>query len=420
MRQPQGMATVYQNATGVWLIRFRFGGRQFYRSLGTAEEKAAKGVKAQVEETLGLLKRGRLSLPPGAGPDEAALFIMSGGKATQRPVVAPAAKTLKEVTDAYFAELPEGAKAVSSIYTEKIHVGHLLRVLKGSTQLRQIGVSELQHYVTKRSRQKGHKKKKVQPETIKKELMTFGQIWAFARARKWVDGELDKSQIQLPKPSEKPPFQTWNEIEMTIKRGGLTGQQAEDLWDSLFLNEKEVLALLEHVEKKAAYPFIYPMFAFAAFTGARRSEIIRSEVSDFHFDGKYVLVREKKRKRAVQQSFRQVRLSARLEKIMQDWFAIHPGGRLTICAEPDHGLTRDAAHHHFAKTIEGSRWSKVRGFHVLRHSFASICALRGVPEGVIDAWLGHQTEEMRKRYRHLYPEQAQAAMANLFNAELFG
>ena len=54
------MANLYQNTSGVWLIRFRFSGRQYYRSLETTDEKAAKGVKAVVEETLGLLKRGRL------------------------------------------------------------------------------------------------------------------------------------------------------------------------------------------------------------------------------------------------------------------------------------------------------------------------------------------------------------------------
>ena len=119
-------------------------------------------------------------------------------------------------------------------------------------------------------------------------------------------------------------------------------------------------------------------------------------------------------------SFRQVQLNSRLEKIMQEWFAQHTGGCPTICSETDHPLTRDAAHYHFSKTLEGSKWSVVRGFHVLRHSFASICAMRGVAEGIIDSWLGHQTEEMRARYRHLYPEQIQAAMSNLFDAGLFG
>jgi len=124
------MANLYHNASGVWRIRFRFDGRRYYRSLGTTDETEARGVKAVVEETLILLKRGRLTLPDGAGPDEAALFIISGGNVTQRPVVSPVPKTLKQVSDTYFAELPDGAKADASIYTEKIHVGHLLRILK--------------------------------------------------------------------------------------------------------------------------------------------------------------------------------------------------------------------------------------------------------------------------------------------------
>jgi integrase len=414
------MATLYQNVSGVWLIRFRFADVQYYRSLETKDEKTALGAKAQVEETLGLLRRGRISLPEGADSDNAGLFVLSGGKVSQRPTVVAPAKTLKEVCDAYFAELSEGAKAASSICTEKIHTGHLIRVLKGTTPLRQIGVAELQAYVTKRSGEDGNKGKKVQPETIKKELMTFGLIWGFARARKWVEGDLDRREIRLPKSSEKPPFQTWKEIETTITRGGLTEQQIEELWDCVFLNEKEVLELLEHVKVKATDAFVYPLFAIAAFTGARRSEIIRSRVSDFNFDRKYVLIREKKRKRAVQESFRQVQLNPRLETIMQDWFAKHPGGQVTICEKPNQPLTRDAAHRHFAKTLTKSKWSVIRGFHVLRHSFASICAMRGVPDSIIDAWLGHQTEEMRARYRHLFPEQTATAMASLFDVVLFG
>ena len=414
------MATIHQNQAKFWLIRFRFSGRQYYRSLETQEEKKAQGIKAQVEETLSLLKRGILELPEGTTADDAGVFILSGGKIAQRPSVVAAAKSLKEITDAYFAELPEGAKAASSLYTEKIHVKHLLDALKANTPLQQIGVAELQGYVARRSRQKGNNGNRVQPETIKKELMTFGLIWGFARARKWVSGELDKSEIRIPKPAEKPPFQTWDEIEAAIRRGGLTDQRVAELWDCLFLDEKQVLALLADVKKKAAYSFIHPMFAFAAFTGARRSEILRSQIGDFNFDRKYILIREKKRRHAVRESFRQVQMNSRLEEIMKEWFATHPGGSLAICGEAEQPITRDAAHHHFTRTLSGTKWAKLRGFHVLRHSFASICAMRGVPEPIIDTWLGHQTEEMRRRYRHLYPEQAKSAMANLFDATLFG
>ena len=71
----------------------------------------------------------------------------------------------------------------------------------------------------------------------------------------------------------------------------------QELWGSLFLDEKEVLELLEHARTKAAYPFIHPMFAFTAYTGARRSEVLRSRVDDFQFEANQVLIRERKRRK---------------------------------------------------------------------------------------------------------------------------
>jgi integrase len=71
-------------------------------------------------------------------------------------------------------------------------------------------------------------------------------------------------------------------------------------------------------------------------------------------------------------------------------------------------------HDHLRRTLAGSRWAKVRGWHCLRHSFASNCAAKGVDQRVINSWMGHQTEEMVRRYRHLIPNQAQSAMQIVF------
>jgi integrase len=56
----------------------------------------------------------------------------------------------------------------------------------------------------------------------------------------------------------------------------------------------------------------------------------------------------------------------------------------------------------------------LRGWHVLRHSFISNCAAKGVDQRLIDAWVGHTTEEMRKRYRHLIPDVEQQAIQTVF------
>lgn len=110
---------------------------------------------------------------------------------------------------------------------------------------------------------------------------------------------------------------------------------------------------------------------------------------------------------------------------MEEWFGKHPGGRWALMAPANlrrsrtkkktpERLTEHQAHGHFKRTLSRStKWSKVKGLHVLRHSFISICAECNIPQAQIDAWVGHSTEEQRQRYRHLYPEATEQAAHNL-------
>lgn len=167
------------------------------------------------------------------------------------------------------------------------------------------------------------------------------------------------------------------------------------------------------------------MLCFAAFTGARRSEILRCRVVDLDYEGLTVLIREKKRGRG-QRTHRRVPLAPLLASVLKDWLAKHPGGselftqpaRVVRSKKKGAGarpLTRNEANDHFRRAIQGSRWEgKLRGWHVFRHSFASNCAAKGVDQRLIDAWMGHQTEEMRHRYRHLFPDHRRAALEAVF------
>lgn len=76
-------------------------------------------------------------------------------------------------------------------------------------------------------------------------------------------------------------------------------------------------------------------------------------------------------------------------------------------------VTRDEAHDHLKRTLAGSKWEVLRGFHVLRHSFISCLAAAGVDQRTIDEFVGHQTDEQR-RYRHLIPDLKQKAIAGVF------
>jgi integrase len=77
-------------------------------------------------------------------------------------------------------------------------------------------------------------------------------------------------------------------------------------------------------------------------------------------------------------------------------------------------LTDDEAHRHFKRTLGGGEWAMVRGLHALRHSFISALASSGVDQRIIDEVVGHQSEEQRRRYRHLYPAIIGDAIRSVF------
>lgn len=56
----------------------------------------------------------------------------------------------------------------------------------------------------------------------------------------------------------------------------------------------------------------------------------------------------------------------------------------------------------------------MRGFHILRHGFVSALATAGVDQRIIDEFVGHQSLEQQRRYRHLYPAKLQDAIKGVF------
>jgi site-specific recombinase XerD len=92
----------------------------------------------------------------------------------------------------------------------------------------------------------------------------------------------------------------------------------------------------------------------------------------------------------------------------------HPGGKLMFCRDANEPLNTQNLRTVFRKFLKKSKWDALKGYHVMRHSFASNLARAGVDERVIDELMGHQTEAMRKRYRHLFPDQRKAAVASVF------
>ena len=146
-------------------------------------------------------------------------------------------------------------------------------------------------------------------------------------------------------------------------------------------------------------------------------EVLRNVViDDFDMDADLVTIRERKRRKDRKGSTRHVPLHPNLRAVMERWFAEHPGGNFSIAPPrnmprrkktllPANSLTPSQADHHFDKTLKGSKWSVIRGFHVLRHSFGSNLIRSGtVSSDIVAKWMGHTTMEMRELYQHLFPQ----------------
>lgn len=398
--------------SGYYFARFRFQGREYSRSLKTGSLREARGAVARLDDTLRLIEQGRLEVPVDADWGE---FLLSEGKITGREKVLPRL-SLSKLFELYEDSLPAGSKEDSTLKGERTHFSHLKRHLGKSTVAQELSPAAIQGYVATRSRDKWHGKN-IQPETIKKELTTLRLVWNWGVNQGVLQGQSPVRGVKYPKRDEKLPFMTREEIEHVISRGGLSDEEVASLWDSLFLRKEEITDLLSQVERSEGVSLPYAMLAFVADTGARRSEVLRSRIDDFDFRAGTVLIREKKRSRANSTSYRRVDLTSRLKSTMTEWFERHPGGQYTLCNPKTlQPLTVHEAHRLFKRTLKGTRWSVVRGFHVFRHSFASNLAALGVDQRFIDEWLGHQTEEMRRRYRHLLPDLRRKAIEGLATA----
>lgn len=225
-----------------------------------------------------------------------------------------------------------------------------------------------------------------------------------------------------PKTNEKPPFQTWKEIERQIEH--LPKKEHQDLWDCLFLTMPDLDELLKFVHENSIQPFLYPMCCFAAYTGARRSEMLRLQLSDIDLDAGTARIHEKKRIHG-KRTTRRVPLSPGLASVLRDWLLIHPGGpflfaqqQVVIHSKKKRStatpITSDEAHDHLKRTLADGKWKVVRGWHLFRHTFISLCVMRGIDQRLVDSWVGHTTEEMRRRYTHLYPSAERQAIQSVF------
>jgi integrase len=434
-----------QERAGSFRVIFRYQAKEHAFTLGRVSAAEAANRVGHVDLLLMRLKDRLIELPAGV---DILSFVKAGGTIEQAVKTANrrVTTTLGALRDRYLAT-HEGAHESKTLYTTKIHFKHLIATLGEGFPLSELTHAALQRHIGRRA------EKKISPTTIKKEISTLRAAWNWGKWTELVSGDWPGQRLVYKKTSEKPPFQTRAEIERQIAAGGLTAKQRNALWRALYLQAgSELEEALKIVRANAAHAWIYPMVCTAAYTGARRSELIRMQPTDVDFKANVVIIREKKRVPG-KLTTRRVPLTTALASVLKEYLATHDGGPHLFChagpversrtrskttgykdmkSRPSGGKARQAsvreretppqeslspteAHDHLKRTLANSKWEVITGWHIFRHSFISACASKGIDDRLIRSWSGHMSAEMSARYTHLYPSVAKTALDSVFD-----
>ena len=425
---------------GSWRVIFCYKRERRYFTVGEVSAAEAAVYKASTEELLRLVNRNLLSIPSGCTVED---FMFHKGKPPEHVAATERSElTLAELREAYFKS-QEKKLEQTTLDGIRLHFDHMERILGGKSVIPLMSRSDLQRYVDERSeewidpniyrkarraklmtaRPKRNYKNPRPPKiekpdkpkrhpsaaTIRKEIISLRTAWNWARRHLGLVEEFPGTGLDFAKIEEGLPFMTWDEAEQRIA----AGDDPEKVWDCVYLRPGEIVPLLEWVKARPVSPWVYPMFVFAAHTGARRSEIVRVLPSDVDMAGGVVTIREKKRDKA-KLTTRRVPMTPFLKEVLADWMQKRGKGKTLFCKMDGKAITPREAHNYFQRGLRVSKWGVLKGWHVFRHSFISALASKGVDQRIIDDLVGHSTEEQRRRYRHLFPDVKHQAVLGVF------
>lgn len=399
-----------QTKNGTFILKFRYKGRDYTRSLKTSDKEVATVALHEAKNVIVSLDRGWLAVPSGV---LAADYIASGGH-MEAIVEKPIMPTINQAVDEYLAHL--GHLAESTRGTTKIHLGHLQEKMngRGGDPLDQLTCGDLDRYLEVRL-------KKVAPTTVHKERDTIVAFLDWSVNRNYLNTSPATGLRPIKSSGDRPAFRTLTEINNTITRGGLSASEVLDLWECLFLMEVEIAELLNLVRERSAVDVSFILHAVPAYTGMRRGEVLRQRWTDIEFEQNSLIARSLKQSRQVVETKRRIDLHPQLKSILLCWREQRPKGQFVVC-DPDtiDPLTPPLANRRFWQPLKGThwclnghkKWYKI-GFHTYRHSFASNLAAKNVDQRIIDEFMGHQSESMRRRYRHLFPAARRSAIESI-------
>jgi integrase len=349
--------TIYpRGVKRTWVADFWRDGRHCRISLRTSNKKIAtqRALKLEVE-----LAEGSYRAPPPPTP-------------------------IREAVDDYLLFLETEHQARKTLVKYRGSLNLLIRFLAEQhvTRLSQFTLTHFERFRAVRKKEGLHAKTMYTEGTIIK------QLFKWARSRKKIT-ENPIAEYGLDKP-QLPP------------RGGPDLEQVN-----------RILAALK--EPKLT------QIALLAFTGMRAGELQRLKPEDVDLKGNWIAIESRPGLETKTRLSRRIPIHARLRPLLvklpkgqRPW--LFTAGASTRYPDGDHHINIKRLNEDFLKVLTRLGLPAGRdgnGFtlHSLRHFFETFAVNSGIPQRVIDSWLGHSSDQsMAARYYKLSDKDSQAFM----------
>jgi integrase len=389
--------------TNTFLVNFHWEGKRYTRSIGTDNAKIAREAQARVNHLLSRIKGGIEPIPEGVS---IASYVFDGQKIATEDEERRK-KSLRTFVKEYLEYAAPPRKSENTFNTERIHTRHLEKYLEFKRildlPLAQITPEFFDGY-------KKFREGVVSPTTINKELETFRLMFQLAVKYRYIPSNSVKEVDKYKKANVPHRFMTKAEIDREIQDRDYTEEEKENLFRFRYLTESEIGGLLELAREKL--PFLHPILVTCAYTGARRSELLRLTWADVDLKANKIWLTSLKGSRTEKLSSRDVDMHPTLAAVLKT-HRERAGREKNVFVNGRQGeITPQDLTERLWKLVKGTDFEGI-GFHTLRHSFASNLAARGVDQRIIDHFMGHQTKEMRMRYQPLFPERREKAILKL-------
>lgn len=276
----------------------------------------------------------------------------------------PPSVTVKQAIDDYIASLETENRARKTVVKYRGVFDLFVEYLERNkvTKLTQVTAAHFDRY-------RGERKKTKHPKTVYCEGVIIKQLFKWARSRKLIaDNPL--ADIKLNKPTLEP-------------KSGPSLAQVNALLSAAEEPRKSQLAVL-------------------ALTGMRAGELQRLRTEDVDLAGGWVHIRSRPGAETKTRTSRKVPIHPRLRAVLEGL----PSGRREwlFTAEPSrkypaggHHMNVKRLNEQFTRLVKRLDMPAGReaGFviHSLRHFFETFTVNEGIPQRVIDTWLGHRSDK---------------------------